>query len=136
MFLSLIQRAILEADQEEDNEEAGDMNDEELNELIARDDGEIHFFRDMDIQREREATEKWRAAGNRGKPPPLLIQLEELPDCYRNDDLFDNKDAVDEIEGRGQRKRTVVSYSDGLNDDEWAMVRRRFAGFLRGFRGG
>ncbi|KJA18162.1 hypothetical protein HYPSUDRAFT_205649 [Hypholoma sublateritium FD-334 SS-4] len=27
-------RSILEADQEEENEEAGDMNDEELNELI------------------------------------------------------------------------------------------------------
>ncbi|KAI0932898.1 hypothetical protein AcW1_000117 [Taiwanofungus camphoratus] len=115
-------RLILEADQEEENEEAGDMGDEEINEIISRSDDEERIFREIDIQREREAAEAWKAAGNRGKPPPPLIQLEELPDCYRIDEPFENKDELEEMEGRGHRRRTVVNYNDGLSDDQWAMA--------------
>ncbi|PCH33114.1 hypothetical protein WOLCODRAFT_21769 [Wolfiporia cocos MD-104 SS10] len=115
-------RSILEADQEEENEEAGDMNDEEINEIIARGDDEQQIFRDLDIQRERDAQEAWKAAGHRGKPPLPLMQLEELPDCYRTDEPFDVKDDLDELEGRGHRRRAVVNYTDGLSDDQWAMA--------------
>ncbi|KIK14402.1 hypothetical protein PISMIDRAFT_688007 [Pisolithus microcarpus 441] len=115
-------RSILEADQEEENEEAGDMNDEELNEIIARDDKELEYFRRMDIEREREAIDKWRAAGNRGRPPPSLMQLEELPDCYQTDEPFEAKEMEDAIEGRGQRRRNVVNYNDGLSDEQWIMA--------------
>lgn len=99
------------------------MNDDELNALISRSEEEGEIFRQMDIKRERDALENWRALGNRGKPPPSLMQLEELPECYQTDEPFDTKDAEDLIEGRGQRKRNVVSYNDGLDDDTWAMVR-------------
>ncbi|TFK76642.1 hypothetical protein BDN72DRAFT_806622 [Pluteus cervinus] len=115
-------RSILEADQEEENEEAGDMNDDELNELIARSDAENVKFREMDIQREREAMEHWRAMGNRGKPPPPLVQLEELPDCYQNDEPFEVKEIDETAEGRGQRRRNVVNYNDGLSDEAWAIA--------------
>ena len=120
--LTCEQRAILEADQEEESEESGDMNDEELNMLLARDDSEREVFQRIDAQREREAEEMWRAAGNRGKPPPPLMQLEELPECYRNDDFFEATALEEEMEGRGHRRRNVVSYNDGLSDDAWAMV--------------
>ncbi|KIJ59828.1 hypothetical protein HYDPIDRAFT_99946 [Hydnomerulius pinastri MD-312] len=115
-------RSILEADQEEENEEAGDMNDDELNEMIARNDDEVEIFRHMDLAREREALEHWRAAGNRGKPPLGLMQVEELPECYQTDEPFETKEIDDAIEGRGQRKRTVVNYNDGLSDEQWAMA--------------
>ena len=72
------------------------MNDDELNEIIARTDEETVLFRQIDIQRDREAQEKWKAAGNRGKPPVSLIQLEELPECYRNDTFFEIKDDFEE----------------------------------------
>lgn len=98
------------------------MGDEEINEIISRSDDEERIFREIDIQREREAAEAWKAAGNRGKPPLPLIQLEELPDCYRIDEPFENKDELEEMEGRGHRRRTVVNYNDGLSDDQWAMV--------------
>jgi ATP-dependent helicase STH1/SNF2 len=120
--LTFLQRSILEADQDDENEEAGDMGDEEINEILARTDEEAIIFRDFDLAREREAVEHWKAAGNRGMPPPPLIQLEELPDCYRLDEQFDTTDNVEEIEGRGQRRRTVVNYNDGLSDDQWAMA--------------
>ena len=115
-------RSILEADQEEENEEAGDMNDEEINEIIARSDEEARLFSEMDMQRERDAVANWRAAGNRGRPPPPLISLEELPDCYRTDEPFETKDDIEEAEGRGHRRRAVINYNDGLSDDQWAMV--------------
>ncbi|RDB29065.1 Chromatin structure-remodeling complex subunit snf21 [Hypsizygus marmoreus] len=115
-------RSILEADQEEENEEAGDMNDDELNELIARSDDEAVVFHEMDIKREREAAENWRNHGGRGKPPAPLIQLEELPECYQMDEPFEVKEVDETTEGRGQRRRTVVSYNDGLDDDTWALA--------------
>ncbi len=122
-FANQIQRSILEADQEEENEEAGDMNDDELNELIARSEEEGALFRELDLKRERDILENWRTAGNRGRPPPPLMQLEELPECYRTDEPFDTKEAEELPEGRGQRRRNIVSYNDGLSDDAWAMVR-------------
>jgi hypothetical protein len=113
----------LEADQEEENEEAGDMNDDELNELLARSEDESRIFRELDSKRERETLETWRTLGNKGKPPAQLMQLEELPSCYKTDEPFLGQDTLEDlIEGRGQRKRNVVSYNDGLDDDTWAMV--------------
>ena len=119
----LVQRSILEADQEEENEEAGDMNDEELNQIIARTDQEVVMFREIDIKRERDAMDTWRMAGNRGKPPPPLMQFEELPECYQADEPFEIKEMEDVMEGRGQRRRNVVNYNDGLSDEQWAIVR-------------
>lgn len=110
--MSGMQRSILEADQEE-NEEAGDMNDDELNEI----------FRTMDLQRERDALDAWRAIGNRGKPSLPLMQLEELPECYQTDELFEPKEIDDAIQGHGQHRRNVVNYNNGLSDEQWAMVR-------------
>ena len=112
----------MEADQEEDNEESGDMNDEEINVIIARDEKEVEVFRTMDIQRAREQQNAWTLSGGHGPPPARLIQLEELPDCYQNDEPFESKDVDEELEGRGHRRRNVVSYNDGLSDDAWAMV--------------
>ncbi|KAI9460194.1 SNF2 family N-terminal domain-containing protein [Lactarius psammicola] len=108
--------------QEEQEEKAGDMNDDEINGLIARSDEEERLFAEMDMQRERDTATNWKAAGNRGKPPPPLISLEELPDCYRTDEPFDVKDELEEAEGRGHRRRAVINYNDGLSDDQWAMA--------------
>ncbi len=99
------------------------MNDDEINEIIARSDEEAILYKQMDDQRDRDAMENWRRAGNRGKPPPPLMQLEELPEFYRSDEPFTNENELDELEGRGHRRRTVVNYNDGLSDDQWAIVR-------------
>ncbi|KAI5119788.1 hypothetical protein M0805_006586 [Coniferiporia weirii] len=115
-------RSILEADQEEDNEESGDMNDDEINEIIARHDTEIDIYKDMDIQRIRDVKNNWQLSGHHGPPPQPLVQLEELPECYRNDDFFETTTLEEEMEGRGHRRRTVVSYNDGLSDDAWALA--------------
>lgn len=99
------------------------MNDEEINELLARSDGEIEVFKDMDIKRIRDQKNAWQLSGRHGPPPQPLMQLEELPECYRNDDYFEAASLQEEeMEGRGHRRRNVVSYNDGLSDDAWAMA--------------
>ncbi|KAJ6498002.1 SNF2-family ATP dependent chromatin remodeling factor snf21 [Mycena vitilis] len=115
-------RSILDADQEEENEEAGDMNDDELNGIIARSEEEAELFRDMDVKRERDALENWRVQGHRGKPPPPLTQFEELPECYQKDEPFEAVIIDEAAEGRGQRRRNVVSYNDGLDDETWVQA--------------
>src|SRR5882762_8999854 len=98
------------------------MNDDELNETLARNEDEGFVFRDIDIARERTALANWRAAGNRGKPPQQLMQLEELAECYQTDEPFEVEVIIEGTEGRGQRKRNNVIYNDGLSDDQWALV--------------
>ena len=94
------------------------MNDDEINEILARDDQEVEIFKDKDIKCIRDQKNAWQLAGRHGPPPQPLVQLEELPEYYRNDDDFE---AValqeEEPEGHGHRKRKVVSYNDGLSDD-------------------
>jgi ATP-dependent helicase STH1/SNF2 len=41
------------------------MNDDELNELIARHKSETTIFHEMDMRREKDALESWRAQGNK-----------------------------------------------------------------------
>ena len=66
------------------------MNDDEINLIISRDEREQEIFRDMDIQRIREQKNNWQLAGHHGPPPQPLMQLDELPECYRNDEFFDD----------------------------------------------
>jgi ATP-dependent helicase STH1/SNF2 len=94
------------------------MNDDELNKLIAHHKSEVAIFHEMDIQREKDALESWRAQGKRGNPPLPLMQFEELPDCYQTDEPFDIKDVEDLVEGRGQRRRNIVGYSQALEKGE------------------
>ena len=120
--LQWLQRSILEADQEEDNGQSGDMDDDEINELLARDEGEVEIFGDMDIQRLRDIKNNWQLTGHHGPPPQLLIQLEELSRCYRNDGFFDFTPLERWMEGRGHRRRNAINYNDGLSDDAWARA--------------
>lgn len=98
------------------------MNNEELNELTALHKSEVGKFHEIDRLREETTAENWRKAGNRGKLPHPFMQLEELPECFQNDEPFELKEVDESMEGRGQRRRNIVSYNDGLSDDAWAMA--------------
>jgi len=111
-------RSMLEADNDEDTDESASMNDDEINEIVARDDNEMEIFRRMDIDREREEEDQWRASGGRGPKPDRLMQLHELPEVYQQDEPL-QPDVEEEVTGRGQRVRTAVRYNDGLTDEQW-----------------
>ncbi|KAJ3291788.1 hypothetical protein HK104_005802 [Borealophlyctis nickersoniae] len=108
-------------DEEEEKEIAqeGDMDDSELNEIIARSDEEVKLFEKMDEERRVQEEKEFRAGGGRGKPPPRLMQDDELPAIYLVDP---NEPAAPEAHveyGRGARQRREVHYDDGLNEDQW-----------------
>jgi ATP-dependent helicase STH1/SNF2 len=115
-------RAMLEADNEEEEEEDEDANldDDELNELLARGDTEVATFKALDEQRIIKDMEEWRAIGYTGSTlPDRLIQEEELPSLYQQD--FDAVNVLEEEpeEEPGVRRRNVVHYDDGLTEEQF-----------------
>ncbi|KAF8575918.1 hypothetical protein K439DRAFT_1640966 [Ramaria rubella] len=118
-------REILMLDHDQgDEEEAGDMNDDEVNEILHRSAEEMEIFRNMDIERERTLDQAWFSEGKRGPRPTGLMTVEELPIQYQRDQTFDPGAGDDEIlqSGRGHRRRKEVSYNDGLSDEAWTAA--------------
>lgn len=103
---------ILHQDDREDEEEDEVPDDEVVNQMIARSEGEFDLFQKMDVERRETETQ--------GR----LIQDEELPDfLLRADDeienLVEDEDEDTQELGRGSRQRKEVDYSDSLTDREW-----------------
>ncbi|KAJ3147409.1 hypothetical protein HDU86_008024 [Geranomyces michiganensis] len=109
-----------EDEEEKDTENEGNLDDQELNEIIARDDAELQLFHKMDIERNKQELMQWRALGNRDAPPPRLMTDSELPAIY----LKVEDDALpEEVDlGRGARVRKDVIYDDGMNDDQFVAA--------------
>lgn len=95
-----------------------DMEDEELNMMLARNDGELALFQKMDDERALDPI--YGRKGGKGKP--RLIQEEELPDIYLNEDNGEEEPTEEVILGRGARERTKVKYDDGLTEEQWVMA--------------
>jgi len=105
-------RVMLETAEAAEELETDEMDDEELNMAMKRNDDEFELFQKMDI--EREKTQPYGP----GRPHPRLFSEEELPDIYINDDV----PIVEEDNGplgRGARERTKVRYDDGLTEEQW-----------------
>lgn len=99
------------------------MNDDEINAICARTEGEIEIFQKMDKERAHREQLEWAAGGNSGPVPPRLMTIEELPAIYQRDDPIQSvEDEVEAYTGRGGRARNTVKYTDGLTDDQWAEV--------------
>lgn len=116
-----VQAKAFETNTENDNEELNELDDDELNELLARGDHEVGIFAQMDRDRDAQRLEKYRAEGHSGPLPPALMQESELPPFYRMDigAHLASQIVNDEDQGRGRRARAEVKYSDGLTDDQW-----------------
>lgn len=112
-------RSILEQEAEEE-EEAGDMNDDEINELLARGEGEIDVFNQMDSERAQQDALFWQAKGLVGPNPGRLITDQELPEIYRSTYEWNPIVEADQeaLEG-GRRARAGVVYDDGLTEEQW-----------------
>ena len=88
--------------------------EEEINRMIARSEDEFDMFERLDQEMYQQRLTAWRQQGNRGPPPPRLMQLAELPKWVvaaqpvRGNDL--------EKYGRGTRERKDAVYSDNLTD--------------------
>jgi ATP-dependent helicase STH1/SNF2 len=117
--------------EDKDDDEAADsdaeegLDDEELNEMLKRSDQELAVFKKLDSERNRTESDMHKTlSGGRGKKLDRLIQDDELPEIYRNQDVVADMTPLLEL-GRGQRSREQVRYDDNMTDDEWVEVSKQ-----------
>lgn len=101
------------ADQLGDQDE---MDDDDLNLIMARSDEEMAAFQRID--KERQATDPYGP----GHPLPRLMGEEELPDIYLTDENPVTDEVDLEVTGRGARERKATRYDDGLTEEQWLMA--------------
>ncbi|RDL40593.1 putative chromatin structure-remodeling complex subunit snf21 [Venustampulla echinocandica] len=111
-------RVMLETADAAETLEQEEMDDEDMNMLLARSEDELVIFRQMDEERAKDPT-----YGNLpgSKRVPRLMQENELPEIYMSDGNPIADEPV-EIQGRGARERTRVKYDDGLTEEQWVMA--------------
>lgn len=108
-------RVMLETAESAETLEQDEMEDEELNMILARSDDELTLFQQMDVERAKDLT-YGNAPGS--KRVPRLMAESELPEIYMSDGN-PISDEPEEIKGRGARERTRVKYDDGLTEEQW-----------------
>ncbi|PYI10015.1 chromatin structure-remodeling complex subunit snf2 [Aspergillus sclerotiicarbonarius CBS 121057] len=101
------------ADQIGDQEE---MDDDDLNDIMARSDDELVVFQQIDKDRQKNGQ-----YGPGHKYPRLMCE-DELPDIYLTEDNPVTEEADVEYAGRGARERKVTRYDDGLTEEQWLMA--------------
>ncbi|KAL8874541.1 MAG: hypothetical protein Q9174_000128 [Haloplaca sp. 1 TL-2023] len=95
--------------------EQEEMDDDDLNQIMARTEDELIVFHKIDEERANES--EYGA----DKKLPRLMGEDELPKIY----LVEDNPVPEEIEeyaGRGARERTRVKYDDGLTEEQWLMA--------------
>ncbi|KAI1268497.1 SNF2 family N-terminal domain-containing protein [Xylariaceae sp. FL1019] len=111
-------RTLLESADMTESGEQDEMDDEELNLLLARSDDEITVFQQIDEERSRDPTYGTLPGSKR---VPRLMAENELPDIYLNEGDPEPEEP-EEVLGRGARERTRVKYDDGLTEEQWLMA--------------
>jgi ATP-dependent helicase STH1/SNF2 len=106
-------RIMLEAAESAESLQQEEMDDEDLNAIIMRNEGEFEIFQEMDAERAR--TEPYGP----GKKLPRLLNESELPDIYLNEEAPIVEVLDESTLGRGARERTKVKYDDGLTEEQW-----------------
>ncbi|PYH86562.1 superfamily II DNA/RNA helicase [Aspergillus uvarum CBS 121591] len=101
------------ADQIGDQEE---MDDDDLNDIMARSDDELITFQRIDKERQKNTP-----YGPGHKYPRLMCE-EELPDIYLTEENPVTEEVEVDLGGRGARERKVTRYDDGLTEEQWLMA--------------
>ncbi|KAI7662489.1 chromatin remodeling complex SWI/SNF component SWI2, partial [Hortaea werneckii] len=105
-------RVMLESAEAAENLDENEMDDDDLNMMMMRNESELAVFQELDRDRSR------KSGYGPDKKLPRLLGESELPEIYMNED----NPVVEEIEynyGRGARERTKVKYDDGLTEEQW-----------------
>ena len=108
-------RTLLDTEAVDALAEQDEMDDDDLNEIMARSEDELKQFQEMDAERALDPDY------GPGKPLPRLMAENELPDIYMQEDNPVTEE-IEEIAGRGARERTRVKYDDGLTEEQWLMA--------------
>ena len=108
-FLRTLLEAAEAAEQINEQEE---MEDDDLNDIMARSEEEVVIFQKMDEDRNKHDPY------GPGRALPRLMGEDELPDIY----LAEDNPVQEEEEvyaGRGARVKTQIKYDDGLTEEQW-----------------
>jgi len=111
-------RTLLESADMTESGEQDEMDDEELNLLLARNEDELLTFQQLDDERTSDPVYGTLPGCKR---IPRLMAENELPDIYLNEGNPE-PDEQEETLGRGARERTRVKYDDGLTEEQWLMA--------------
>ncbi|KAL3476127.1 SNF2 family N-terminal domain-containing protein [Aspergillus californicus] len=111
-------RTLLEtADETDQINDQDEMNDDELNVIMARSEGEMGVFQQID--RDRHKTSPYGP----GYKYPRLMGENELPEIYMTDENPVVEETIEvELAGRGARERKITRYDDGLTEEQWLMA--------------
>ncbi|KAJ4409673.1 transcriptional regulator [Gnomoniopsis sp. IMI 355080] len=112
-------RTLLESAEAAEAGEQEEMDDEELNMILARNDDELLTFQTLDEERQKDMT--YGTAPGSQKVPRLMTE-EELPEIYLNEENPEQPEDLDVVLGRGARERTKVKYDDGLTEEQWLLA--------------
>lgn len=114
-------RSLLEAEEDRrKRREAGELeedelNDNEINQLLARNDNELIVFSDLDNER----VSKDAAQGIKSR----LLDITELPDIYSQEIPPEEEKLESEVlalsEGRSSRDKKRTTYNDDLSEEQW-----------------
>ena len=92
-------------------------DDETVNQMLARSEGEFELYQRMDLERRREEARQGTAR------KPRLMEECELPEWMSKDEEEVERLTCEEEEervfGRGNRQRKDVDYGDSLTEREW-----------------
>ena len=108
-------RVMLETAEAAESLEQDDMDDEELNMMLARSDDELITFREMDEERAKDPV--YGPGAGAGRVPRLMAES-ELPEIYMSDGN-PIPEEPSEPKGRGARERVTIKYDDGLTEEQW-----------------
>ncbi|ORY63582.1 SNF2-family ATP dependent chromatin remodeling factor like protein [Pseudomassariella vexata] len=111
-------RTLLESADMAESGDQDEMDDEELNLMLARNDDEVLLFQKLDEERAKDPT-YGSAPGS--KRIPRLMAESELPELYMSEGN-PMPEVEEEVLGRGARERTRVKYDDGLTEEQWLMA--------------
>lgn len=112
---ALLRTLLDSAEAVEQLHEQEEMDDDWLNEIMARSNDELTLFQQMDAERAKDPDY------GPDKKLPRLMAENELPDIYLQEDNPVTEE-IEEIAGRGARERTRVKYDDGLTEEQWLMA--------------
>lgn len=113
---ALLRTLLDSADAAEQIGDQEEMDDEDLNDMFARSEGELATFQTID--RERQRTGEYGPT----RQHPRLMSEEELPEIYVQEDNAVTEETEVEIAGRGARERKTTRYDDGLTEEQWLMA--------------
>ena len=112
---ALLKTLVESAEAAEQLAEQEEMDDDDLNDIMARSPDELEMFQRIDEDRARDDEY------GPGRPLPRLMAESELPDIYLQEDN-PVAEQIEEVAGRGAREKKTIKYDDGLTEEQWLQA--------------